>query len=41
MNVTSGDPRQAELGYAVDTVEDLHRLEVLGSANGWWGEAKR
>ena len=41
LNVTSGDSRQAELSYAVDTLEDLQRLEILGRANGWWGEAKR
>ena len=41
LNVTSGDPRQAELNYAVDTMEDLQRLEIMGRANGWWEEAKR
>jgi spore coat polysaccharide biosynthesis protein SpsF len=41
LNVTSGDPRQAGLSYAVDTLEDLQRLEALGNANGWWEETKR
>jgi len=41
LNVTSGDPRQADLSYAVDTIEDLQRLEAIGHANGWWGEAMR
>ncbi|MGE0680705.1 MAG: NTP transferase domain-containing protein [Candidatus Binatia bacterium] len=40
LNVTSGDPRQAGLSYAVDTLEDLKRLEALGNANGWWEETK-
>lgn len=40
LNVASGDPRQAGLSYAVDTLEDLQRLEALGNANGWWEEAK-
>lgn len=39
LNVTSGDPRQARLSYAVDTLEDLRRLEAIGNANGWWEEA--
>lgn len=38
LNVTSGDPRQARLSYAVDTLEDLRRLEAMGNANGWWEE---
>lgn len=40
LNITSGDPRQAGLNYAVDTLEDLQRLEALGNANGWWEETK-
>jgi len=36
LNITSGDPRQANINYAVDTVDDLRRLENLGNANAWW-----
>jgi spore coat polysaccharide biosynthesis protein SpsF len=32
LNVESGDPMLAELSLAVDTVEDLHRLEQLSAA---------
>lgn len=31
LNVTSCDPRQAELSFVVDTVEDLRRLESMPS----------
>ena len=31
VNVTSNEPRHAELSLAVDTIEDLHRLESLDS----------
>lgn len=36
LNVTSGDPRQANISYVVDTVDDLWRLENKGDANVWW-----
>ena len=36
LNVTSGDPRQANISYVVDTPEDLRRLECLGNVNTWW-----
>jgi len=36
LNITSGDPRQADISYVVDTVDDLRRLESMEDVNVWW-----